>query len=337
MRSTEKIITSRLFSFLIKVALVGAALVYLYKKVQVNSHFFSMRYVHDVFNDSTRVFMLLLLALSLTALSWWIEAAKWRFLVDKVQKTSLLKALKTVLSANTLALFTPNNIGEYAGRALHFESKAGRVKGAFLTLMGNLPKVLTILLFGLSGLSFFAYHYTGLAFMKFLPVQLILVASCIILLVWAYLQSPFLLRKLAETKLFKKLRNQIHFLSLFNRSDLLILLAYSACRYLVFTFQYFIVLALFRVELPLFEGMMLIYLVYLLVSFLPALALFTPVVRASVAISCIGLLSPNDTGILAASFVSWLLSIAFPSLIGSIFIFRINFFPKVSKAWVSQR
>ena len=62
-------------------------------------------------------FVLLLLMIS----NFLIESIKWRLVVSSNNSISILKAVKGVLVGQTFAFFTPNRIGEYAGRTLYLE------------------------------------------------------------------------------------------------------------------------------------------------------------------------------------------------------------------------
>ena len=83
--------------------------------------------------------------------NWFLEALKWRFLISKIEKVSILRSLRAVFSGITVSAFTPNRIGEYGGRIFCLE-KADRIKGALITVIGSMAQLITTIIFGLIGL-----------------------------------------------------------------------------------------------------------------------------------------------------------------------------------------
>jgi hypothetical protein len=63
----------------------------------------------------------ILFILSFSFLNRFFEILKWQNLVSHLRKISLSEATAQVLGALTAGIFTPNGLGEYAGKALFFE------------------------------------------------------------------------------------------------------------------------------------------------------------------------------------------------------------------------
>jgi hypothetical protein len=84
------------------------------------------------------------------------EILKWKNLVSYLHPISLGEATKQVLAALTAGLFTPNGVGEYAGKALYFPKKETK-RVLFLNLICNGIQMVLTTIFGLIGLLYLGY------------------------------------------------------------------------------------------------------------------------------------------------------------------------------------
>ena len=74
-----------------------------------------------------------------------------------IQPISVGEATKQVLSALTAGIFTPNGLGEYAGKALYYDkSKTKQI--IFLNLICNGVQMILTIIFGLLGVAFIGYR-----------------------------------------------------------------------------------------------------------------------------------------------------------------------------------
>ena len=83
----------------------------------------------------------------------FLEILKWQNLVSSFKKITIGEATKQVLASLTAGIFTPNGIGEYAGKALYFERILTK-KIVFLNLICNGIQMILSILFGLMCLDF---------------------------------------------------------------------------------------------------------------------------------------------------------------------------------------
>ena len=70
--------------------------------------------------SSTKVVSFIIVEL-LMLLNWLTEAYKWRLAIKDVQKISLIRAFKAVLSGVSFSVSTPNSVGDYVGRILYID------------------------------------------------------------------------------------------------------------------------------------------------------------------------------------------------------------------------
>jgi len=103
--------------------------------------------------------------LCFSVLNRYLEILKWKNLVLVIEKISLYTATKQVLAGVTAGLFTPNGIGEYAGKALYFpKSETKRV--LFLNLICNGIQMVLTIIFGLLGLLYLGYTLYFLSYLE---------------------------------------------------------------------------------------------------------------------------------------------------------------------------
>jgi hypothetical protein len=110
----------------------------------------------------------------------------------------------------------------------------------------------------------------------------------------------------------------------------------SLARYLVFSSQFYLLLILLEVRIPYLNALVLIALIYFIMAIIPTIALTELGIRGSVALYVFGLyfgqLFPTteaySVGIFAASTLLWMINLGIPAVVGTIFVFRLQFFRK---------
>ena len=94
-------------------------------------------------------------------LNWFLEALKWKFLVQKIEVITTWKAVESVFCGLTWAVFTPNRIGEFGGRVFSL-SPNKRIKGAVVMTVGTIGQMVLTNVLGLLALSWFLYRFIHL-------------------------------------------------------------------------------------------------------------------------------------------------------------------------------
>ena len=107
------------------------------------------------------------------------------------------------------------------------------------------------------------------------------------------------------------------------------MLLISGVRYAIFVTQFVLLLVAFGVHLPALEFITGITATFLLKSLLPSLSALTDIgMRELSAMHFFSLFGQDKAQVISASLSLWLLNIAVPSLIGLLFVFRLNVFKK---------
>ena len=89
-----------------------------------------------------------LLAFVLIPLNWGLEAWKWKYALRQLYPDySFREACKGVIAGVTTGIFTPNRIGDYAGRLLYLK-KGKRWEAGVVLLLNRLTQMLITLRVG---------------------------------------------------------------------------------------------------------------------------------------------------------------------------------------------
>ena len=145
-------LSKKTLGFLLKITIVGFALYFLYHQLTNKQAIegFDIVLIKQTIAENQPLLVLIFLMMFL---NWLIEAIKWKFLIAKIEKVSILTSLRAVFSGITVSVFTPNRIGEYGGRVFCLE-KADRIQGVLITILGSMAQLLTTIFFGSMGILF---------------------------------------------------------------------------------------------------------------------------------------------------------------------------------------
>ncbi|MES2411346.1 MAG: hypothetical protein V4535_07860, partial [Bacteroidota bacterium] len=157
--------------FLIKLLIVTAAFYFIYDQLANNDKLDWDKFL-SLLNEKQSVLGILFL-LSFSVANRYLEILKWQNLVSFLKPISLGESTKQVLGALTAGIFTPNGLGEYAGKALYFDKKKTK-KIIFLNLICNGIQMILTIFFGTVGLFILGYWKWVLG---------IIIFSCLLLLV----------------------------------------------------------------------------------------------------------------------------------------------------------
>jgi hypothetical protein len=276
--------------------------------------------------------------LGLMFLNWGIEAAKWKYLIDRIEEVSFLQAIKAVLTGITISTFTPNRIGEYFGRAFILK-KAHPIEAIILTIVGSMSQLLVTFLAGTTALLFLLPQLTieRSNWPRFvLPGLIVLSILVNAAFIFIYLNIGAI-RPIIRYFLRRHWRKYYRYISILSHirpAELAKILLLSIFRYAIFFSQFYIALHLFSVRLSLKEAMMLLPVIYLTLAIVPTVALTELGVRGSVAIYVISTYLVLQSGttenlapsILSAATLIWIVNLAFPAVIGTLFVFNLRFF-----------
>ena len=306
-----------------KVLIVAVSFYYLYRQLFVKNDFYTIVSIFRKIWAEQQHLMLISIVLLLTPVNWGIEAFKWKWMISRLEKISMAEAVEAVLSGTTFSFFTPNRVGEFAGRIFLLRT-AERIPAALISILGSVAQLLATILFGGIALLFFVrmfFAWSNLWYVSFAIVD----GVALMVLLYLFLNTNRL-NKIASW--FHVPSKWLHFttmVDLFKRSELKLVVLLSVLRYMVFMTQFVILLFVMGVNAPLLPMFMMVALTYLVLA-IPFLSLNEFGMRSVVAVQLIGNLSGNHAGILAASLTIYVINVALAALLGTVFVFRIRFF-----------
>jgi len=305
MSGTRK--AKQLLVAIIKVLIVGGAFYFIYDRLANNEKLDWQRFSQTL--NAQYAYLIITLLFTLTFLNRFLEIVKWKNLVSVLHTISLGRSAKEVLAAVTVALFTPNGIGEYAAKAMYYKkAEAGEI--VFLNLICNGIQLIIAVVAGFAGLLFFNYSYPAVSGGLALGI-LLGIAALIILLAFA---QTITIKGYSLQKLGKKINTMpktIH------RKNIVL----AVLRYLTIVHQYYLLFVLFDIQLPYPILVSTIAATYFLGSSLPSFQFLDFAVKGSVAVYFFGILGVNEWIVVFTATLIWLLNTVLPVTIGSYFVF----------------
>ena len=260
------------------------------------------------------------LAVALVFFNWLIEAGKWKLLLRPLEAVSLKHALKSVLGGLAIGINTPNRIGEYSGRALYV-SEGKRMRSVSLAVVCSFSQLLVTLFFGSLGLLFIGQDVTG-----WYGTAQTWMGATTLFCVCLYFRVGWIVSTARKLRLPEKWLQHFMILHTVSVTILLRVLCLSALRYLVFLCQYILLLQVMHVQVDWWNAYWLISVLYLILAFVPTMALLELGIRGEASILLFQTFSANTVGIYAASTGIWLVNLVLPALAGGLLAIRHKFF-----------
>ena len=292
--------TKQFLVLLVKLLIVGGAFYFIYNQLANNDKLDWQQFI-VLFKKNWSVLGILFLLL-LSFLNRYFEILKWQNLVSVIKNISVGEATKQVLGALTAGIFTPNGVGEYAGKALFFD-KSKTKKIVFLNLICNGIQLILSVFFGVLGLFYLGFTIWVLA----------IIGLCVVLFLIFFFSKKIKIKGNSIETLMGKINEipkSVHQKNIF----------LAVCRYLIFSHQYYFLFLAFDVDLPYFTMMATIAAVYFLASSLPTFQFLDFAVKGSVAVYFFGILNVNEWIVIFISTLMWFLNIVLPVIIGSYFV-----------------
>ena len=286
--------------FSVKLLIVVGAFYFIYNQLATNDKLDWAKFLTLVKEKQSILGIVFLLSFSFA--NRFLEILKWQNLVKFIKLISVGEATKQVLGALTAGIFTPNGLGEYAGKALYFDKSKTKTV-IFLNLICNGIQMILTIIFGTIGLFIIGYWKWSIA----------IIALSLFLLIASFLSKKITIKGYSIGKLLEKINSIPRAIHQKN-------IGLAICRYLVFSHQYYFLFLAFDVDLPYFTLMATIAAVYFLASSLPSFQFLDFAVKGSVAVFFFGKLGVNEWIVIFISTLMWFLNVVIPVIIGSYYV-----------------
>ncbi|MBQ2853480.1 MAG: flippase-like domain-containing protein [Bacteroidales bacterium] len=313
---------------IVKIVIVLLGIWILYKKIIQNQN------VTQVWNDikisftDKNQFILMIAAFLLVTVNILLEALKWKIQVKPIEDISLGKSYISIFTGMTAGMFFPNRMGNFLGRIFILE-KGDRIKAAMVTIVGGFAQMIATVCFGMIALLFFIEKNKMLIFFGIIIIISLLILMYFKIHLLKYLQL-FIPKRFKE-----KTKSYIEIFSQYNKKELTEILIISFARYLLYSFQFVILIWAFNVPLSYINAMIPISLTYLMMMIVPYITITEIAVRGSVSILIFekwlmmnGINSSLSAMVFSASSLLWIFNIAIPAVIGLFLTNRLKFFRK---------
>ncbi|KVV13706.1 lysylphosphatidylglycerol synthase domain-containing protein [Flavobacterium sp. TAB 87] len=292
----------------VKLLIVGGAFYFIYDQLVQNDQLDWKKF--SALFEKNQSFLGITFILLLSVLNRYFEILKWQNLAQIVRKITVGEATKQVLAALTAGLFTPNGVGEYAGKALFYKKEQTK-QIVFLNLICNGIQMVLTVIFGIFGLLYFNTLYPVVT----AQTLAIVFVGLVVLILVLFSIKKIAIKGYSIEKLIHKINSipkKIH------RQNILL----GCSRYLVFSHQYYFLFLAFDVDLSYFTMIATIAAVYFLASSLPTFQFLDFAVKGGVSLFFFGLLGVNEWIVVFISTLMWFLNVVLPVVIGTYFVLR---------------
>lgn len=340
MKLTTKIHKNKTYDLIIKIVIVAGTYYFLYKQLFENQKAEDLYRNFVAILHHKNIYILLTWVLILMIVNWGIESMKWQFLISKIENVPLLKCFEAVMTGVSVSMMTPNRTGEYLGRVFILD-RASPLKGVFITIIGSMSQLLITIIMGALAMAFFIPLYlkdfvllSGFGYYIAIGLIFIFIAALILVFVNVSLLPSFIRRFIKRRMM--KIYEAFSVISYYTSFELVLVVLYSFLRYIVFTLQFYILLLMFNVDIPFFQGMILIPIIFFVLTAIPSITLAELGIRGSVSIYFITLYFDTfstmtnqlSMGVIATSTSLWVINLVIPAFLGTFFIYKLHFFKK---------
>lgn len=315
--------TKKNFFYVIQLLISLCALYYIYHRIEKEEvdllEIYAQLRQDDIF--------LLVVCVLLIPVNWGLEAYKWKFVLRKIYPNlAFWHAFKGVLAGISTGIFTPNRVGDYAGRLLQL-GPGKRWEAAMLLLMDRLSQLVVTLWVGIYCMLYLYFsepskveEMLGLdPWMRQLILLGLISGSMVFSLALIFVKYlPF---SRLEGRRFHSLLSKIQLAaSQLAPRQFLYLLFLGSLRYLTYSTQYLLLMYCFGFSQSLALGFLLIGLIFLLKSIVPYIAFTELGIRESIAIFIMGLWGTAAFTALSSTFILYFLNLIFPACLGLLFL-----------------
>lgn len=251
-----------------------------------------------------------LLCFVLMPINWLLETLKWKRIISEFQNLNYSQGLKSILLGISLALITPNGVGEYGGRIAAID-KGYRKKALFMNAFLSVSQLTITVLVGIFSVIYFLKSLVLVS--PNVGLILLIFAILLILVIFKYYFTHQFQGKIL---LFKKIKSPpaIPFrLRVYS-------LVMSFYRYLIFTTQFFLLLYIFIGQVDLIQFLIGTASIFFISAIIPTGWISILAVRTSLAFFVFEMLGfSGEAAVLASTFL-WLINLFVPAMIGLFYL-----------------
>ncbi|MGI4019921.1 MAG: hypothetical protein ACRYFA_00300 [Janthinobacterium lividum] len=316
-------IARKTLSPLLKASIVLLTIWFVYRHINNNKNL--GQFLNSINRiGKTQVYTALFSVTMLMFLNWLLEAFKWKYLTRLLEKMRLWKAIEAIFCGLTMAIITPNRIGEYGGRILYLPPRK-RIHGIFAMAVGSFSQNTVTNVVGALSLIYFIHTYLRLNTWIALGLTLLAIIFICLMLLF-YFRIRWLVFLLDKIKFLKKYHRFFSIMAKYSFPQLVSIMLLSLARFVVFSSQYYILIHILLPDLHFIPVMLMVFNLFFIQSAIPSLDLLDIGVRNFIANYLFGFITTQSVAIMACVSCIWLINLIIPAILGSVFVLKLNFF-----------
>lgn len=318
----------KLFSYIIKAAVLVLAFVFIYHQYLEKGDRLKNFENLIAHIDHQKVMVTMSFVILLMIVNWVLESLKWKYLTRDFQPMSAWQATEAVFCGLTWAIFTPNRLGEYAGRVLFLPNRK-RVYGVFAMAVGAYGQNVITNVVGLASLVWFVNTFLHLKPLIYFGVLAGATAFTVFIAI-VYFHIVWVVKILDKIPYVKKYHRFFDIMARYKKPELIKVMLFCLARYSVFSFQYYLVIHLLIPDISAVQMMLMVFILFFVQSALPSLDLLDIGVRNGTAAYLFSYITGQQLAVMAAVSSIWLINLIIPAILGSVFVFNLKFFDRNS-------
>ena len=239
----------------------------------------------------------------------WFAYRKWTLTLNVlgIPSSNPVK-LQSFFAGVVTGMLTPNMLGNFIGRFYYFKREF-RIDIILFTMLSNFAQFIASITFGWISV----VVLNGFLVVESSKNLILFVGIFVVIIYLSYFYGENFLLRIRKKNYAHRLKATLKN----SRGYRPLLLLFSFCRFVVFTFQFALMLNAFG-ETITFEMILAIWQVYLITMLIPSLFLGKIGIKESISIYILGGLGMNAYSILFASLCIWSLNSLFPAVVGLI-------------------
>ncbi|PTQ99833.1 hypothetical protein C8P68_102663 [Mucilaginibacter yixingensis] len=313
----------RVVSYTLKAAIIVLAFTFIYRRLNNNANLNNFQHLVSQISRG-RAVLVMSAVLGLMLANWLLEAAKWRYLAQRLSHITFWGSIEAVFCGLTWAIFTPNRIGEYGGRVM-FLPQRKRVHGMFAMAVGSFGQNVVTNVLGSIAILWFVANYLHVGVWVYAGI-LVLALALMSVMILFFFNIKWMVSFLNSIRFLRKYHRFFDIMGRYKFTELMRVMGFCLARFAVFSSQYYLLIHMFIPELPLYEILLLIFVMFFIQSALPSLDLFDFGVRAYTADALFGYVTDQKIAIIASVTAVWFINLILPAILGSVFVLKLRFF-----------
>lgn len=309
-----------IISWLVKIAVGLASFYIIYIRLQNEFTPEKLAEIKQAFQSSLS-YVLLFACLIFVPVNWGIESYKWQFITQPIEAVSYLTATKSVYAGLCVGNLAPGRATEFLAKILFFKAP-NRTTITLLHFANGMFQLAVTILFGAMAVIIFYQDKLDASNAKTFLTGLF----CIVLLsVFTFFITRFhYIQKWIVKKFERSLGHHAEPYT-FTKNIIFKLFAFSVIRYVVFTFQFVLLIKIFYAEAVTSQLVAGICIYFLLTTILPMISFIEAAIRSAIALFVFSGSGIPEIALVITAVLLWVLNIVLPSIIGYIVIVKEKF------------